>query len=258
MAYKIVLANQKGGVGKTTLSMGIAGVLAEQDKRVLLIDMDQQGNLSSVFLNDQIYDLDYTVIDLLSNDAVMPSDVIKKTSLKGIDLLPTNLFSDFDMKFAGNYDSQYFLLDKLNDVSDQYDFMIIDCPPNWGTATRMALVAADGLLVPLECQKWAVKGSSQLRDYVKKVQVRANQNLKMLGFIINKYDSRRGIEVSFYNALRSNYGDLVFKTEFRNHVQYTESAAANLPINFYQPHSDQANKFRDLVSEIKERINYDK
>ena len=250
MSYRIAVANQKGGVGKTTISIGIAGVLSEAGKKVLLIDMDQQGNLSSAFL-DNIYTLKHTISDLLTDDDVDIKDVIKKTSIKNIDLLPSNLsLSELDLKLAGDDDAQYYLLELLSEINDDYDFIIIDCPPSLGRATRMALVATHGLIVPIECQEWAVKGSSQLEAYVEKVNRRANPELKILGFIINRFDPRRSIESTFNQALKEKYPDKIFKTKFRNHVQYTEAASAKQPINYYLPKSKQAEAFRALVNEL--------
>jgi chromosome partitioning protein len=249
MAYKLAIANQKGGVGKTTISMGVAGVLAEADKKVLLIDMDQQGNLSSSFI-ENIHSLPHTVYDLLT-DSVEIGDVIYRTKVENINILPANLsLSDLDTKLAGDFDAQYNLLEALNEIIDAYDYVIMDCPPNLGTATRMALVAANGIIVPIECQEWSVKGSSQLTAYVEKVRKRANPDLEILGFVINKYDPRRTIEKSYNEVLRDTYGSLIFQTEFHNNVQYTESATAKLPISFYMPGSPQAELFRQFTLEL--------
>jgi len=249
MTYKLAIANQKGGVGKTTISMGLAGVLAEMGKRVLLVDMDQQGNLSSAFL-DNIHNLPATVFELLTDEAGI-DEALHKTHIENIDILPANLaLSDLDVRLGGDDDSQYYLLEALNELNANYDFVIIDCPPNLGKATRMALVASNGILVPIECQEWAVKGSSQLDAYVEKVQKRANPSLEVLGFIINKYDPRRSLEATYNQALREKYPDRIFQTELHNNVQYTEAATARLPINYYLPHSKQAELFRTLINEI--------
>jgi chromosome partitioning protein len=249
MAYRLAIANQKGGVGKTTISMGIAGVLAETGKRVLLIDMDQQGNLSSSFINN-IHDLPKTIYDLLIDSAEI-GDIIYKTKVDNINILPANVsLSDLDTKLAGDYDSQYNLIEAVNEINGAYDYIVMDCPPNLGTATRMALVAANGIIVPIECQEWSVKGSSQLTAYVNKVKQRANPDLEILGFVINKYDPRRTIEKSYNEALRESYGDLIFQAEFHNNVQYTECATAKLPISFYMPSSPQAELFRQFTLEL--------
>jgi chromosome partitioning protein len=119
-----------------------------------------------------------------------------------------------------------------------------------GKATRIALVAAEGLLIPIECQRWAVKGSTQLLAYVEKVQRRANPGLAVLGFVINKYTPRRKVETTYRDILRNQYKDRIFKTEFRNHVQYTEAATYGRPITVYLPHSKEAEAYRRFAKEI--------
>jgi len=249
MTYSIAIANQKGGVGKTTISIGLAGGLAEIGKRVLLVDMDQQGNLSSAFL-DNIHALKKTIFDLLIDDTEI-SEVLYKTKIDNIHILPANLsLSDLDIKLVGDEDSQYYLMEALAEIKNNYDYIIIDCPPNLGKATRMALVAANGVLIPIECQEWAVKGSSQLDSYVDKVKARANPELEILGFVINKFDPRRGLENIYNKSLRKKYGTRVFATEFHNNVQYTEAATARMPINYYLPSSKQAELFRNFINEL--------
>lgn len=250
MAQKISFSNQKGGVGKTSITLHTSGALAELGKKVLAIDLDQQGNLSSVFI-DNIYTLPLTVADILLEDGVPIKDVIQKTPLENIDILPANLaLSDLDARLAGDDDAQYYLLEELEDIEKQYDYILMDCPPSLGRATRISLVAADYVIIPIECQEWAVKGSSQLTSYIDKVQKRANPKLDIMGFVINKFDSRRSIEVSYKEVLRENYGDKIFQTEFKNNVQYTEATTARLPITKYLPNSDQAKAFRGLAQEI--------
>jgi chromosome partitioning protein len=249
MKNRIAIANQKGGVGKTTISIGMAGVLAEMGKKVLLVDMDQQGNLSSAFLKN-IHNLKLTVSNLFVDD-VKISKVIQKTKIKNIHILPANLsLSDLDIKLAGDDDAQYYLLEAFNEIKDGYDYIIIDCPPSLGRATRMALVAAHCLIIPIECQEWAVKGSSQLEAYVERVKKRGNPDLDILGFVINKYDPRRSIESSYNQVLREKFPEKIFETEFHNNVQYTEAATAKLPINYYLPKSRQATAFRKFIKEF--------
>lgn len=250
MTQKISFTNQKGGVGKTSLTLHTSGALAELGKKVLAIDMDQQGNLSSVFI-DNIYQLPLTVADLLVEDGTNIKQVIQKTSFKNIDILPANLaLSDLDARLAGDDDAQYYLLEHLEDIEDQYDYILIDCPPSLGRATRISLVASQYVIIPIECQEWAVKGSAQITSYIEKVQKRANEQLRLLGFVINKYDPRRSIEQSYKEVLIENFHDKIFKTEFHNNVQYTEASTARQPITVYQPKSRQADAFRQFVKEI--------
>ena len=247
----IAVANQKGGVGKTSVCLHTAGVLAEQGTKTLVVDMDQQGNLSSVFV-DNIYKLNHTVADLLQEDpAAEVQDVIKSTQIKNIDILPANLaLSDLDARLAGDDDAQFYLLDALQETQDLYDHLLIDCPPNLGRATRMALVAAQGVLIPIECQDWAFIGSNQIIALIQRIEKRANPKLKLLGFVINKYTSRRTLEQDYNRALRKQYENKILKTEFRNNVQYAEASAERLPITYYQPKSEQAEAYRQMVQEL--------
>jgi len=159
----IAVANQKGGVGKTNITFNLSGALAEKIKRILLIDLDQQGNLSSSFL-ENIYNLKFTVADLFLDNDIDVAKVIQKTSFQNIDIIPSNIdLSKIDLQLAGEPDAQYFLADKLKDIKEGYNYIIIDCPPSLGLATRIGLVAADEVIIPLECQEWAVKGTAYLR-----------------------------------------------------------------------------------------------
>ena len=251
MSTVIAVANQKGGVGKTSLCLHMAGVFAERGIKTLLVDMDQQGNLSSVFV-DNIHRLETTVADLLNDDAeVAVKEVIRQTHIKNIDVLPANLsLGDLDAKLAGDDDAQFYLLEALQEIRKNYGYVLIDCPPNLGRATRMALVAAQGVLIPIECQDWAFVGSNQIIALVDRLKKRANPKLKISGFVINKYQPRRTMEQDYNHALREQYGKKILKTEFRNNVQYAEASAMKKPITHYQPKSEQAEAYRQLVEEL--------
>jgi chromosome partitioning protein len=247
----IAFANQKGGVGKTSMCLHVAGALAQAENRVLVVDMDQQGNLSSTFV-DNIHDLQHTIADLLlDKNGVAINDVIKKTAIEHIDVLPSNLtLSDLDARLAGDDDAQYYLAEALLTVKDKYEWILIDCPPSLGRATRMALVAADGVVVPIECQDWAFKGSQQILSFVDRVNSRVNPNLRFLGFVINKFSPARRLEQDFYAALKEQYAGKVFQTEFHNVVVFAEAAAARRPITHYRPKSEQAETFRKFALEL--------
>ena len=246
----IAIANQKGGVGKSTVSLHVGGILAEKGKKTLLIDMDQQGNLSSVFVQN-IFSLKFTIADLLLNSGISVTDVIQPTQIPNLFILPANLsLSDLDAQLAGDDDAQYLLTDIIETLSfEEFDFILIDCPPNLGRATRMALVAAQVVIIPIEAQEWAVKGSKQIIAYIEKVKKRANPDLDLSGFVINKMKNRN-IERNYRDFLREAYPHKVFKTELRDNVQYVEATTERKPINFYLPRSEQAETFRNLVREI--------
>ena len=148
MPTVIAITNQKGGVGKTNITFNLSGALAEEDKRILLIDLDQQGNLSFAFL-DNIYTLRSTVADIFLDNGTPISEVIQKTFFLNIDIIPSNVdLSKIDLQLAGEPDAQYFLADKLKEIKDDYDYIIIDCPPSLSLATRIGLVATDEVIIP--------------------------------------------------------------------------------------------------------------
>lgn len=250
MSKTIAIANQKGGVGKSTISLNLAGVLAELGKKILLLDMDQQGNLSSVFI-DNIFSLDVTIADLLLNGDIPVTKVIKPTLISNIFIIPSNLaLGDLDAQLAGDDDAQYRLLEVLKSLPPgEFDFILIDCPPNLGRATRMALVAAQAVIIPIECHEWAVKGSKQILAYIDRVKKRANPSLELSGFVINKFKNRN-IEKTYRDFLRENYRGKVFETELHDNVQYVEATTEKKPINFYLPKSPQAEAYRNLIKEI--------
>lgn len=251
MKKVIVIVNQKGGVGKTSICLHMAGVLAETGLRVLLIDMDEQANLTSVFVDDP-NSLEYSVNDLLEDEPdVDPNEVIQRTRFDNISILPANSrLTNVAERLAGVDDAQFFLLEAIQELQEEYDVVLIDCPPSLSRATRMAMVAGDGVLIPIECQEWAFSGSNKVIKLVSQVKKRVNEELSVLGFVINKYNPRRALEKQYNEALREQYGKQIFQTELRNNVEYTEAATMRMPISFYKPQSEQAEAFRMLVKEL--------
>jgi len=250
MSIVIAIANQKGGVGKTNVTFNISGALAEKNKKILLIDLDQQGNLSSTFL-DNIYNLKTTVADILLDNDISVSEVIQKTSFQNIDIIPSNIdLSKIDFQLAGEPDAQYFLADKLKEIRDNYDYVIIDCPPSLGLATRIGLVAAEEVIIPMECQEWAVKGTVYLRAAITKIKRRANPKLKIMGYLINKFVGRRKLEEVWRDTILESFKDKVFEVYLKNSVKYAETATLKKPITTYLPSSKQAEAYRKLAKEI--------
>ncbi len=246
----ISFANQKGGVGKTSIVFHLSGALAEVGKKILVIDMDQQGNLSSVF-SDNIYALDKSVSDIFLDDNLPLEEVILTTAFESIHILPANLkLSQIDLQLAGDFNAQFILADKLDELEDKYDYVLIDCPPSLGLATICALVASQRVIIPMECQEWAALGSAHLRDAIQKVRKRANPKIRILGYVINKYDSRRKLEQAYKNTLCETYESKVFKTVIRNSIKYAEASNNRRPITVYMPSSEQAEIFRSLAREV--------
>ena len=250
MPIVIAIANQKGGVGKTNITFNLSGALAGKNKKILLIDLDQQGSLSSTFL-DNIYDLETTVADILLDNGIAISEVIERTSFENIDIIPSNIdLSKIDLQLAGEPDAQYFLSDKIKEIKDKYDYILIDCPPSLGLATRIGLVAADQIIIPLECQEWAVKGTGHLRSAIAKIRKRANPKLKIMGYLINKFDGRRKLEEVYRDTILESFKDKVFQVTLKNSVKYAETATIRKPITIYLRSSEQAEEYRKLAKEI--------
>ena len=230
----IAFANRKGGVGKTSLCLHTAGALVESGFRALLVDMDEQGDLSQIFL-ENIYETRPTVADLLAAEpSVSVEDVIRSTAFPGLDLIPANWdLGDLDEKLAGDYDSEYYLWEALHPLRERYDYMLIDCPPYSGRASRLAMVAAHGVVIPVECDRWSLAGAQRMISSIERVGRRANPRLRLLGFVINKYNAKRTVEQNFQQAIREMYGDRVFDAVFGYYVEYKEAATSGYPITHY-------------------------
>jgi len=253
MSTTICFANNKGGVGKTTLTMNLGGALSDLGKKTLLVDLDAQANLSSVF-SDPKRSSAPTISDLIYEDLEI-SAAIQTTKLQNLAIIPASAqLQDMDSRLAGDDDAQFFLSEELEVIRENYDFILIDCPPNLGKATRMALVAADCVVIPIQCQDWAVKGCQQLLSYIKRVQQRANPGLKLLGIVINRYNSRRKMETLYHNMLRRTFNSQLFETAFGDHVPYVEATTAKLPISQYRPNSPQAKACRQFTQEVIDRV----
>jgi chromosome partitioning protein len=246
---RIAFCNNKGGVGKTTTCFNLAGALSELGRKVLLIDMDQQASLSSSFLDD-IHSLPQVITDVLLDEKGIP-DVVKHSAFKGIDIAPTNLsLGRIEAEYVGDPDSQFILADKLKDVERNYDFTLIDCPPNLGQATRSGMVASQGLIIPLEAQEYSVAGTAYIHGMIGKVKRRANPGLEILFYLVNRYDGRRNIEQEYKKAIEEAFGYKVFRYPIKDSVKYSESVTFKKPITHYDPKREQAMAFRELAREV--------
>ena len=247
---KIGICNNKGGVGKTTICLNLAGSFANMNLKVLLVDMDQQGSLSSSFIQD-IHCISPVVTDILRDDLVSIQTGIHPTKYPKIDLLPSNIsLADLETELIAERDSHYYLADKLEEVRDQYDVVLIDSPPNIGLANWSVMTASDGIVIPLEAQDYSVKGTGYVHGLIQRVKRRANPDLKIFGYVINRYDCRRQIEQDFKAMIENHLGNLVFDQVLKDSVLYVESVTLGRPIIYLAPKSEQAKAFQSLGKEV--------
>jgi chromosome partitioning protein len=249
-ARVISLCNQKGGVGKTTSAINLGAALAEVGRRVLLIDFDPQGALSAG-LGMQPHQLDRTTYNLLMERSVSIDDVLLKTSVPGIDLLPSNIdLSAAEIQLVGEVAREQSLARAIAPVLGDYDFVLIDCQPSLGLLTVNALTASHGVIIPLECEFFSLRGVALLIDTIEKVQERLNPNLKLDGILATMYDGRtlHGREV--FSRVLEAFGDTVFDTVISRTVRFPETTVAGEPITSWAPSSTGAKAYRNLAREV--------
>ncbi len=249
-AHVIAMCNQKGGVGKTTSTINLGAALAELGRRVLLVDFDPQGALS-VGLGVNPHELDRTVYNLLMEREVTADDVLLKTNVRGLDLLPSNIdLSAAEVQLVGEVAREQTLGRVLAPVLPDYDFVIIDCQPSLGLLTVNALTAADSVIIPLECEFFALRGVALLMDTILKVQDRLNPQLELQGILATMYDARtlHGREV--LARVVEAFGDRVFHTVINRTVRFPETTVVGEPITTYAPSSPGAAAYRQLAKEV--------
>jgi chromosome partitioning protein len=249
-ARVLALCNQKGGVGKTTSTINLGAALAEWGRRVLLVDFDPQGALS-VGLGVNPLQLDRTVYNLLMERDVDVTDVLLKTEVPGMDLLPSNIdLSAAEVQLVNEVAREQTLARVLKPVMDDYDVILVDCQPSLGLLTVNALTAADGVIIPLECEFFALRGVALLIQTIEKIQERLNPHLELEGILATMYDSRtlHGREV--LARVVEAFGDRVFHTVINRTVRFPETTVAGEPITSYASSSAGAAAYRELAKEV--------
>ena len=252
MGRIIAVANQKGGVGKTTTSINLAACLAEKGKKVLAVDMDPQGNLTSGLGVDKdsveksIYELIIGEVDI--------KEVINKEVVENLDIIPTSIdLSAAEIELIGVDDKEYILRNAIDQVKDQYDFVIIDCPPSLSMLTINAMTTADSVIVPIQCEYYALEGLSQLIHTVELVKDRLNSKLEIEGVVFTMYDARTNLSLQVVENVKDNLQQNIYKTIIPRNIRLAEAPSYGLPINKYDPKSTGAESYMRLADEVIER-----
>jgi chromosome partitioning protein len=252
-ARTVAICNQKGGVGKTTTTINLGAALAEQGRKVLLVDFDPQGALS-VGLGISPHDIDATVYNLLMDSDVNPHDVLCETGVDGLDLLPSNIdLSGAEVQLVHEVGREYVLGGVLKPLVSEYDVIMIDCQPSLGLLTVNALAAADGVVIPLECEYFAMRGVALLMETIEKVSRRLNTNLTVDGLVATMYDSRTLHTREVLASIVNGFGDKVFHTVINRTVRFPDATVAGEPITSFDSGSMGANSYRELAKEVLER-----
>ena len=247
------VCNQKGGVGKTTTTINLGAALAEMGRRVLLVDFDPQGALS-VGLGIQPHELDVTVYNLLMERGARPAEIVMKTNVAGMDLMPSNIdLSGAEVQLVHEVGREFVLGRVLEPVFPEYDVVLIDCQPSLGLLTVNALACAHGVLVPLECEYFAMRGVALLMETIDKVSSRLNSHLVMDGLLATMYDSRTLHSREVLMGVVEGFGDKVFHTVISRTVRFPDATVAGEPITRFDPASTGAGSYRELAKEVLQR-----
>ncbi len=253
MGKIIAFANQKGGIGKTTSAINIAAAIGKKNKKVLLVDCDPQGNTTSgVGINKK--KLKYSSYDLLI-DNCEAEEAVLKTEFENLYIIPTNMdLAGAEFELVSNEDRAVKLKNSLDKINQEYDYIIVDCPPSLGILTINSLTASDGVVIPMQCEYFALEGLSQLMITIKKIKENFNPELQITGIIITMYNGRLNLSLEVLKELKKYYADKIFKEPIPRNVRLSEAPSYGMPIEYYDRNSKGAESYRAIASELITRI----
>lgn len=249
MGRIIAIANQKGGVGKTTTAINLSACLAEKGQKVLAIDMDPQGNMTSGLGVDKD-EAEKTIYDMIIGQAGI-EEVIQKNVMENLDILPTNIdLSAAEIELIGVENKEFIVQKEVHKIRDRYDFVVIDCPPSLSMLTINAMTTADSVLVPIQCEYYALEGLSQLIHTVELVKERLNPVLEIEGVVFTMYDARTNLSLQVVENVKDNLEQNIYKTIIPRNIRLAEAPSYGMPINKYDPKSAGAESYLRLADEV--------
>ncbi len=249
MSKIIAVANQKGGVGKTTTAINLSACLAEKGKKVLVIDTDPQGNCTSGFGVDK-NEVENTIYELILGECSI-SDCIIKNVTENVSLVASNVnLAAAEIELIGVEKKEYILRNEVDYVKDDYDYIIIDCPPSLNMLTINSMTTADSVLVPIQCEYYALEGLSQLIHTVNLVKARLNPTLDIEGVVFTMYDARTNLSMQVVENVKKNLKQRVYNTLIPRNIRLAEAPSFGLPINLYDTRSTGAEAYRKLAEEV--------
>lgn len=248
MGKIISVANQKGGVGKTTTTVNLSTILAKKGKKVLLIDTDPQGNATSGLGVSK--DVELSVYDILIGDTEF-DETLQETAIKNLKVCPSNIsLAGADVQLVSMMSREQRLKTKLDKIKDQYDYILIDCPPSLGLVTLNAFTASDSVLIPVQCEYFALEGLGQLLNTVNLVKKHLNKNLEIEGALLTMYDARTNLSNQVVKEVKKYFEDKVYKTVIPRNVRLSEAPSYGMPITVYDPRSKGAKAYEKFAKEL--------